>query len=379
MSGARVYMDYNATAPLREEVGRAMTDAFAISGNPSSVHDEGRRARAAIERARAQVAALAGCAPGEVVFTGSGTEANNMVFRQESWDLRLVSAIEHDSVLTPAQAGAGARETIPVLEDGRVDTNWLGRRLASRDDNARVLIGVQAANNETGVVQPLDEVAVIAAEHGCALHVDAVQAAGRLPLDFAASGAAFMSLSAHKIGGPKGLGALIVRSDRKLASLVRGGGQERGRRAGTENVAGIVGFGVAAELAVRDLQRVAEIGQLRERLEGGLRVMTPEAFVIGASSERLVNTSCVALPGAKAETLVIALDLAGIAVSAGAACSSGKVSRSHVLDAMGVAEGIAEAAIRVSIGRETRSEDIERFLQAWGGVTAARSGRASVA
>lgn len=380
MSAPRIYMDYNATAPMREDVRRAMSDAFAITGNPSSVHHEGRRARAAVERARAQVAALAGCEPGEVVFTASGTEANNMVLRQESWNLLLISAIEHDSVLAPARASGRPVEMIPVLEDGRIDTNWLGKRLGVLDgDSGNVLVALQAANNETGIIQPVDEAARIAAEHGCALHVDAVQAAGRMPLDFMNSGAAFMALSAHKIGGPKGIGALILRGNRKLAALVRGGGQESGRRAGTENVPAIVGFGAAAEQAARELDRMAEAARLRDRLEDGVRAVTSNAVVIGEACGRLANTSCIALPGAKAETLVIALDLAGIAVSAGAACSSGKVSRSHVLDAMGLPGGIAEGAIRVSIASETNERDIDRFLEAWSNVTAARTQSVSVA
>lgn len=377
MTQERVYLDYNATAPLREEAREAMAGALALFGNPSSVHAEGRKARAALERARAQVAALAGCEPGEVVFTGSGTEANNTALRQPAWDRLLVSGVEHDSVLAAARAAERPVELIPVLEDGRVDTIWMKERCeALAADGEKVLVCVQAANNETGVIQPLQEVSAIAREHGFALHADAVQAAGRQPLDFAGSGAWSMALSAHKIGGPKGLGALILRRGARIRPLIHGGGQETNQRAGTENVAGIVGFGAAAETAPGE---AGEIRRLRERLEDGIRALTPGVTVIGEGSDRLPNTSCIAHPHFKAETLVIALDLAGVAVSAGAACSSGKVAESHVLKAMGLADETVNNAIRVSAGWGTTAAQVDRFLEAWREVTETRLAQASVA
>lgn len=378
MTQEHVYLDYNATAPLREEAREAMTDALALFGNPSSVHAEGRKARAAVERARAQVAALAGCEPGEVVFTGSGTEANNTALRQPAWDRLLVSGVEHDSVLAAARAAERPVELIPVLEDGRVDTIWMRERCeALAADGEKVLVCVQVANNETGVIQPLQEVSAIAREHGFALHADAVQAAGRLPIDFAGSGAWSMALSAHKIGGPKGLGALILRRGARIRPLIHGGGQETNQRAGTENVAGIIGFGAGA--AASGPEETDRIRRLRDSLEDGIRALTPGATVIGESSERLPNTSCIAHPDFKAETLVIALDLAGVAVSAGAACSSGKVAESHVLKAMGLAEETVNNAIRVSAGWATTAAQIDRFLEAWRQVAESRLAQASVA
>lgn len=374
------YLDYNATAPMPDEVHRAVVEALALPGNPSSVHGEGRKAKAAVERARSQVAALAGCAPGEVVFTSGGTEANAMVIGQPQWDALLVSAIEHDCVLASAKSATGALELIPAHSDGSIDTDWLDARCAQlQSDGRRVLVSVQAANNETGAIQPLARVAEICSTYECLMHSDAVQAAGRLPLDFAGSGAAFMALSAHKIGGPKGVGALIVKADQKLVSLIRGGGQESGRRAGTENVAGIVGFGAAAEFAQRQLTDMDRLRGLRDLLEQGLHDQTPEDLVVAGTSERLANTSCIALPGARAETLVIALDLAGIAVSAGSACSSGKVARSHVLQAMGLAGDVIEGAIRVSLGWGSTENDVHAFLKAWCTATEGRRTAASVA
>ncbi len=380
MTGARTYLDHNATTPMRDEARRAMADALAIYGNPSSVHAEGRKARAAMERARGQVAALVGCAPGEVVFTGSGTEANNLVVHQSRWARLLVPGPEHDSVLTPAVRSEAAMTVIPVGAEGRVDLAALEVLCAeAAAEGGQGLVSVQMANNETGVLQPVAEAAEIAQSRGFAFHTDAVQAAGKIPVSVAAVDADFMTLSAHKLGGPKGVGALIVRDGALLESLISGGGQEMGSRSGTENVPGIVGFGAAAEQATRDLSSFAGLAALRDRLEAGVRAATPQAQVIAGAAARLPNTSCIAHAGLAAETLVIALDLAGIAVSAGAACSSGKVTRSHVLEAMGVPSGTADSAIRVSLGWDTRVEDIDRFLHAWAEVTQTGMATARVA
>ena len=382
----RVYLDYNATAPLRPEVRAAMTDAFSVFGNPSSVHEEGRKARAAVERARAQVAALAGCEPGEVVFTSGASEANQTVMNA-GWDFVAVSAMEHESVLAAAHKTVGQSfdrvEEIPAFVDGQVACSEFER---TKDRYARAgsafsnpLVSVQMANGETGVVQPVDRIVEIAFEQGYCVHTDAVQAAGRIPVDFAELNVDFMSLSAHKIGGPKGVGALIVRRGRKVPSLMHGGGQETGRRAGTENVPGIVGFGAAAECALRDLDRSDELRRMRDQLEREASAMSGTVNMFSATPDRLPNTSAIALSGSKAETLVIALDLAGIAVSAGSACSSGKVSRSHVLEAVNAPPELIDSTIRVSMGWDTQESDVDRFLDAWADIVKQHDERRDVA
>lgn len=380
MTQTRTYLDYNATAPMRDEARAAMAEALAIHGNPSSVHMEGRRARAAVERARAQVAALAGCEPREVIFTSGGSEANTAVLMQPHWDRLAVSATEHDSVLAPARASGKRCDLVPVSAQGAIDLERLRDTCAGTGAGTdSLLVSVQLANNETGVIQLLEEVARAAADHGAALHTDAVQAAGRLPLDFARIGVDYMSLSAHKLGGPKGVGALIVRTGSAFRPAVHGGGQETNRRAGTENVAGIVGFGVAAEIAVRECIETARLGRLRDRLESAVREITPQARIVAAKAPRLANTSCIALPEAKAETLVIALDLAGVAISAGAACTSGKVTASHVLKAMGLPDETVTGAIRVSLGWASGRDDVDRFIDAWAAVVRPRLAEAAVA
>ena len=364
----RFYLDYNATAPLRPEVQAAMVTALARYGNPSSVHAEGREARAVIEAAREKVAALVGADSEDVIFTSGGTEANALALApaaHTNWRC-YVSAIEHPSVLSGGRFGPEAIRRIPVTEEGVVDLEWLAAELATDEARDwRPLVSLMLANNETGAVQPVAEAAEIFHGAGGLLHSDAVQAAGRLRIDLQALGADMLTLSAHKIGGPKGVGALIVKSGVAIEPLYRGGGQERRKRAGTENVAGIAGFGVAAELAAQELGKTGTLLQLRDELERGALADAPEAVVLSSRVARLPNTSCIAVPGAKAETLVIGLDLAGVAVSAGSACSSGKVEASHVLTAMGVPPEIAQGAVRVSLGFGTRSTDIQSFLGAW--------------
>lgn len=358
MNVARTYLDWNATAPLRPQARAAMLAALDVPGNPSSPHAEGRRARALVEDAREQVAALVGAKPAEVVFTSGGTEANNAVLAGRGWNEVYVAGIEHDSVLAPARRSGARLVELPVGADGVVG------RVAFAASGCN-LLSLQMANNETGVLQPLIEVAAAARKQGVAVHSDAVQAAGRIPIDFRALGVDFLTLSAHKIGGPKGIGALVIRDGANLAAFVAGGGQERRRRAGTENVAAIAGFGAAAGAARSDLADFDRIAALRDELELELVAAEPSAVVICASAPRLPNTSCVAVPGLSAETLVIALDLAGIAVSAGAACSSGKVGGSTVLQAMGIAPALSRAAVRVSLGWATAEEDVAAFLRAW--------------
>lgn len=374
MTGTRTYLDHNATAPLRPEARAAMIDALDAVGNPSSVHGEGRRVRAIVEDARERVADLVGVTPAQVVFTSGATEANCWVLRA-GWGAILVPGIEHESVLAPARSSAADVVEIAADGEGRVELSAIEAALANVSGRERpILLTLQAANNETGVIQPVAEAAAMAREHGARTHTDAVQAAGRIPLDFAGLGVDTLSLSAHKLGGPKGVGALVLKDGLDIAPLVVGGGQERRRRAGTENVPGIAGFGAAAAAAKRDLADMRRIAALRDRLEREALAAAPGALVIGSGAERLPNTTCLALPGMAAETLVIRFDLAGIAVSAGAACSSGKVGASAVLAAMGLPADVARSAIRVSLGWTTTERDVDAFLGAWSTI-AGRSGR----
>jgi cysteine desulfurase len=375
MSTPRTYLDWNATAPLRPEARAAMVAALDLAGNPSSPHAEGRQARALIEDARERVAALAGARPSEVVFTSGGTEANNAVFAG-NWATVFVAGIEHDSVLAPARVCGAQVAYLPVSNAGVVHVGRAAEVLATAREPGPALLSLQLANNETGVLQPVPEIAALAKTRGVQVHTDAVQAAGRQPIDMPALGVDFITLSAHKLGGPKGVGALVIGDGTSLPAFVRGGGQERRRRAGTEAVAAIAGFGAAAEATLRDLAAMAPVKALRERIEAEVRELAPEVVVVAAEADRLPNTVSIALPGTAAETLVIALDLAGIAVSAGAACSSGKVGTSHVLEAMGLAPGIARAAIRVSLGWSSTEADVAAFLEAWAHVALRRRERA---
>jgi cysteine desulfurase len=362
----RIYFDWNATAPLRQEARAAALAALDLNGNPSSVHGEGRAARRLIEHAREQVAALVEAQPRNVVFTSGGTEANMLALAPAAArDRLLVSAIEHPSVLADGRFPAANVERLPVTASGEVDLAGLERRMAVL--GGRALVSLMLANNETGVVQPVVQAAQLVHAAGGVLHVDAVQAVGRISCDINALGADLLTLSGHKIGGPKGIGALIGRTELSLVDpLIKGGGQERGLRAGTENVAGIAGFGAAAAAARAEFSAAAaHMAALRDRLEAGLKAASPAVIVFGAESERLPNTTLFAVPGMKAETAVIALDLEGVAVSAGAACSSGKVQPSHVLAAMGVPPHLARAGVRVSLGPSTTESEIDRFIEAW--------------
>jgi cysteine desulfurase len=351
MSVAYAYLDHNATSPLRPMALDAMVEALQTGGNPSSVHRPGRAARARVDKARKQVASLVGALPGEVIFTSGGTEANNMALRGAGRARVLVSAIEHDSVL---KAVPGA-ELIPVDGNGVVDLAALERLLPG----APALVSVMQANNETGVIQPIGEIVRLARAAGALVHCDAVQAAGKIRVDLHGLGVDYLSLSAHKLGGPTGVGALVARAAAPLAPDRVGGGQEAWRRAGTENVAGIAGFGAAAEASRHGL----DVSALRDRIEAAL-----PGRVYGALAPRLPNTTCIAMPGVPAETQVMGLDLAGVAVSAGSACSSGKVTRSAVLTAMGIDTAEAATAIRISCGWNTIFEDIERLIAAWQGL-----------
>lgn len=353
------YLDYNAGAPLKSTVAEAMAEALGRPGNPSSVHRCGRLARRAVEDARESVAALVGATPSQIVFTGSGTEANNLALRGCGARRLVVSAVEHDSVL---QAAPGAAR-VAVDGDGVIDLSLLESILA--DSDAPALVSVMWANNETGVVQPVAEVAAVARAHGALFHCDAVQAVGKIAVDVADLGADLVTLSAHKLGGPQGVGALFVGDRVELEPQLHGGRQEMGRRAGTENVAGIVGFGAAARLAADDPDAARRLATLRDDIERRLRAVAPDASILGHSVERLPNTTCVAMPGVASEIQVMALDLAGVSVSAGAACSSGKVGSSHVLAAMGVASDVADCAIRISLGWASTAADVDWLVEAW--------------
>ena len=369
----RSYFDWNATTPLRPQAREALLEALAASGNPSSVHAEGRAARNLVEHARVQVAALIGAQPANVFFTSGGTEANMAALTpaietagdKRPRDRLLMSAIEHSSVRTGGRFPREAIEDIRVTSEGRVDLPALAEAVGR---SSRPLVSLMLANNETGVIQPVAEAASIVRAAGGLLHVDAIQAVGRIRCDIGEMGADLVTLSAHKIGGPKGVGALVRRSDdiHLTEPLIRGGGQERGFRAGTENVAGIAAFGAAAA-AARDARaaEAARMVALRDRLESGLKAISPTVVIFGETAERLPNTTLFTVEGMKAETAVIAFDLEGIAVSSGAACSSGKVQPSHVLAAMGISPALLRGAVRVSLGWTTEEADIERFLAAW--------------
>jgi cysteine desulfurase len=352
-----IYLDHNATSPLRPEARAAMLAAQEAGGNPSSIHAAGRTARALVEAAREQVAALADVAAEQVIFTGGGTEAdwlalNGAIAGALEGDARItrlfVSAIEHDAVRANAAAlgdrVAGLRvETLPVTADGVLDLDAL--REALREGKGRALVAVMAANNETGVIQPLEEVRGLTLEAGALLHVDAVQAAGKMAL----GEADYVAISAHKVGGPQGVGALIVNPDAPFAAQTLGGGQEMRRRAGTLNVPGIAGFGAA--VAAADFRGEAQrVVQLRDRFEAALKNAIGDVVIFGEPAQRLPNTSNFAVPGLTAQTAVMALDLEGVMVSSGAACSSGKVAGSHVLAAMGVSEALAGSRLRISFG-----------------------------
>lgn len=380
MAGKRAYLDYNASAPLRESARAAMVEALDIVGNPSSVHAEGRAARRLVEEARREVAALVGAAAANVFFTSGATEAASTLLTPD-WRMgrgavrasRLyVSAADHPCILCGGHFPPAEIEVIPVDGDGLVDLDVLKARLAAHDRASGIaIVAMHAANNETGVVQPVSAIAAATKAAGGISVIDAVQAAGRIMLDMTDTCVDYFILSSHKIGGPKGVGAIVAASDLMMpAPLVRGGGQERGHRAGTENVAAIAGFGAAARAAREGLAGVAAIAEMRDRFEATLLGHEANAEIFGRAAPRLVNTTFFALPGVKAETAQIAFDLAGVALSAGSACSSGKVGPSHVLKAMG--RGETAGALRVSIGHATSEQDLELFEQALAGLLARR-------
>jgi cysteine desulfurase len=346
-----IYLDYNAAAPLKPAVRDAMhtgLEVLAAAGrNPSSLHAAGREARA-----------LVGSTPAQVIFTSGGTEANALALHGWGGTV-LTSAIEHESVL----AAAPNAQRVPVTREGVLELGALEQALATA--TAPVLLSVMLVNNETGVMQPWPEIAALAARYGALTHADAVQAVGKLPVAALAPQAALRTVSAHKIGGPSGVGALIARDHVALHPLWRGGGQEKRRRGGTENVLGIIGFGQAAALAAADVVRQPQLAAMRNAMEAMLLTAVPEAEIAGCTAPRVANTSCLIAPHWASATQLMALDLAGFAVSSGAACSSGKVTPSHVLQAMGYAAGRANQAIRISLGWNTQPEECIALAQSW--------------
>ncbi|GGY49732.1 cysteine desulfurase family protein [Parvularcula lutaonensis] len=363
----RLYLDHNATSPLRPECRDAMLDAMSAPRNASSVHAEGRAAKQLVEKARKSIAGAISCPPTSIVFNSGGTEADHTAilgFARGGPKVRrlFLSATEHPAVPAAAEKSGLPVETVPVLKDGTLDLAWLEKRLGTYDPQADgpFLLCTMLANNETGVIHPVKEAAQIARKAGGYTMVDAVQALFKIEIDFSTLGADLLALSAHKAGGPVGIGALVVTPGLGFEPLLGGGGQEENRRAGTHNVPAIAGFGRLAEVAsVSDYQALAGI---RDRIEAGL----PQGVTVhGQSAPRLPNTTCLTAPGFKSETQVMTMDLAGIAVSAGSACSSGKVKRSSVLGAMGVPEEEAATSLRISLGWDTPAHAAERVLTTW--------------
>lgn len=373
----RVYLDHNASAPMRPEAAEAVANSLKAHGNPSSVHGEGRAARALVERAREQVAALVGADPRKVVFTSGGTESNVAALspRNAGSDNAacFMGGHEHPSVLAGGRFPVEQIRLVDVGHDGVIDLAALEaaiNQLREEDDAAPFMVSVMFANNETGALQPVAEIAEMVRRNNGIMHCDAIQAAGKVPVDIGAIGAHILSISAHKIGGPQGAGALVL--GKGMAQLhdplITGGGQELRARSGTENVPGIAGFGVAAELAARELAAFARLAELRDGLEQAIMERAPDAVIFAKDTARLPNTTNFAVPGMRSERLIIGLDLAGVAVSAGSSCSSGKVEQSHVLAAMGIDAELARDAIRVSLGWNTSARDIDRFIAAWSGI-----------
>jgi cysteine desulfurase len=359
----RTYLDHNATSPLRPSAKAAVLRAMDVGGNASSVHAEGRATRQMLEEAREQVARAIGVVAPMVAFTSGGSEANNWALKGAPVERLIVSAVEHPSVLEAAKASGKPVLIIPVDGNGVIDLDALETML----DGPRALVSVMLANNETGVIQPIREIVALARTHGALVHTDAVQALGKIPVNFGLLGVDLMTLSAHKLGGPIGAGTLIIRDGLVLDPMLHGGGQELRRRAGTENHVSAAGFGAVVS------ENMNTVKALRDKLESSLE----EAIVFGAGAQRLPNTTCFGFAGLNAETLLMAFDLEGIAVSAGSACSSGKVAKSHVLSAMGIAPELSLAAIRVSLGWDTTPEHIHRFSAAWRKILASQRSRAA--
>lgn len=375
----RIYLDHNAGSPLRPQVKHAVIEALDLSANGSSIYQEGRKAKGMIERARQSVAKMVGATPSGVTFTGGGSEANATVLqptllekgKPHAVDRLLISATEHDSVLKGGRFASEQIEIIPVDKNGVVDLVWLSDRLVkAQSDSECVLVAVMLANNETGVRQPVEAIGALVADTDSYFLCDAIQGPGKLFVDINEIGAHFLTLSAHKLGGPQGVGAIVRRTESyAFQPLIRGGGQESFGRAGTENIAAIHGFGVAAQMIAEEATSTERLATMRDAMEQGLNGVV----VLGSDAVRLPNTSCIAVPGLTAETMLISLDLQGFAVSSGSACSSGKVGLSHVLTAMGIEPDIAQGAVRISLGWNTTEEDVKQFTEAFNKMAATLS------
>lgn len=369
----RIYLDYNSTAPVKPAVIETITKILKHEGNPSSVHSFGRDVKESMEEARDLIATMVSGRSEGVIFTSGGTESNNLALTAARRRRLLVSAIEHPSILTSAKAMEYHCDILPVDKDGVVSPSTLISAL--ENGGSDTLVSIMLANNETGTVQPVAELSKICHDAGAIFHCDAVQAPGRISININLLGVDMLSISGHKFGGPKGVGALIMPIDYSVSPTIIGGGQERGWRGGTENIPGIVGMGHAAKLALEDLGNADMLAKLRNYLEEEILELCPEVKVFGSSVNRLPNTSCLSMPGVQSETQVMAFDLAGIAVSAGSACSSGKVEPSHVLKAMGIDDAFGGCAIRVSLGWGTKPDDIKRFIKVWRATYAGLSSR----
>lgn len=355
-----IYLDHNASTPLKPPVHEVMLQTLGFPGNASSVHRVGREARRRIEESRGQITTLVNAGPRAVIiFTSGATEANNLVLKGSGCEKTLVAATEHSSVLNALPE----REIIPVLPNGLVDLAALDRMLEGNDRST--LISVMMVNNETGVIQPIDKVVAIAKKRGALVHSDAVQAAGRLPIDLQKLGVDYLTLTAHKVGGPQGAGCLILSNCVSVTPLLSGGSQEKNMRAGTENITAIAGFGKAAELAAQDIDAFQKLAVLRDKIETELRKIAPAIRFFGKDAPRVANTTMFSLPGIPAETQLIALDLAGICVSNGSACSSGTVKGSRILRAMGAGEAEAGSSLRVSLGWNSTEKEVECFIRKW--------------
>lgn len=356
----RIYLDYNATCPIRPEVITAVTEAMTIIGNPSSIHQEGRQCKKLIEQARAHIASLVSCTPKQVIFTSGATETNNMLLKGYAPHRRiLIGATEHPSIVD----GGVEAEQIPVLENGILDLDALKAMLES--DLRPTFVSIMMVNNETGVIQPIKEIGALLKNYDCIFYSDTAQATGRIPVHFPSMNVDFISLSSHKIGGPQGTGAIVMAKGTNPPTLLHGGGQERRQRAGTENVAGIHGFGLAAQLALDGLDDYQKLTTYQKQIEVALKASHPDLIINGETTPRVANTTSMCLKGFDASTLLMNLDLEGIAVSTGSACSSGSIKASYVLKAMGASDSQAKSGLRISTGWATTQDDIDAFISAW--------------
>lgn len=357
------YLDYNATAPVKPEVVEEVTRVLKEGGNPSSVHSRGRKAKSILEKSRTNIALMLNARPQMIVFTSGGTEANNIALKSLDIDHIIISAVEHDSIMQIAENQNVSIDICPVDDNGLVIKSALEGLLSEKQ--GKTLVSIMLANNETGVIQDIARLSELVHDKGALIHTDAIQAFGKIPLDFKALGVDMMSLSAHKIGGPQGVGALVAHESLKIKPLISGGGQEVGRRSGTENLAGIAGFAKAVELVPQSLQKADFLSQERERMEQKISQFSNETCIFGQKSPRLPNTSTILMPDVLSETQVMAFDLEGICVSSGSACSSGKVKPSHVISAMGGSEKDARSTVRVSLGWNSTADEVDHFITAW--------------